>query len=343
MVIDLAAHILPAGYYKRLQEVAPSGFYLEKRILGTPELVDMNARMRLIDRFSVHGYRQVLSVANPPIETICGPAQAAELCRVLNEELAELSTREPDAFPTALGYLPLLDLDAAIAEIEHLVEIGLPGFEIYTNVAGRPLDDPVIFPILQAASDHGLMMFLHPARGPEHADYPVEDRSRFEVWQVLGWPYETSVAMVRLALAGLFEGEQQPVVMAHHLGGMIPFFASRITHGYAQLGTRTDDGKGPILPIDVVERRIQHLQRFYCDTAVNGGPAAIECAVDYFGASHLLFGSDMPFDSAGGVVYVGESLRALTEAKISQSARNAIGSDNACRLLRISPVVHAPR
>ena len=44
---------------------------------------------------------------------------------------------------------------------------------------------------------------MHPARDARVADYPGETKSKYEIWQVLGWPYETSVAMARIVFSGM--------------------------------------------------------------------------------------------------------------------------------------------
>ena len=51
----------------------------------------------------------------------------------------------------------------------------------------------------------GYAIWLHPTRSPDFADYKNETRSKYDLWWAFGWPYETSVAMGRLALSGVFE------------------------------------------------------------------------------------------------------------------------------------------
>ena len=54
-------------------------------------------------------------------------------------------------------------------------------------------------------------------------DYPAEPKSRFEMWWCFGWPYDTSVAMVRMVFNGLLDRYPNLKIITHHLGGMIPF------------------------------------------------------------------------------------------------------------------------
>ena len=36
-------------------------------------------------------------------------------------------------------------------------------------------------------------------------EFPIEDCSKYELWFLIGWPYQTTVAMSRLAFSGIFE------------------------------------------------------------------------------------------------------------------------------------------
>lgn len=75
------------------------------------------------------------------------------------------------------------------------------------------------------------------------ADYPGEAKSKYEIWQVLGWPYETSVAMAHIVFSGMFDQLADMTIITHHLGAMIPYFEGRVGPLWDQLGTRTS-GRG---------------------------------------------------------------------------------------------------
>jgi len=335
MLIDVAAHILPPRHFARVVDTAADGFFLQKRIRGVSELWDLDARFRAIDSVADADYRQVLTLANPPIERVVAPTDCPGVCRALNEELRELVDRYPDRFMGAFGYLPMKDPDTAIVEMDRLADLGLVGFEVFSDVDGVPLDHPDVLPILDEAFSRGLAVFMHPVRDITHTDYSTEEVSRFEAWQILGWPYATSVAMMRLALSGLFERHPAATLITHHCGGMIPFFASRIEHGLNQLGTRTDGdeyvGMLNRLPLTPVE----YLGRFSCDTALSGGPSAIRMAAEFFGTDRVFFGSDMPFDSNGGRIYITEAVRAIRTSGLTHEAQTAIFQDNAIDKLRL--------
>jgi hypothetical protein len=69
---------------------------------------------------------------------------------------------------------------------------------------------------------------MHPARDARLADYPGEAKSKYEIWQVLGWPYETSAAMARIVLSGMLDWLPEMKIITHHLGVMLPYFESGV-------------------------------------------------------------------------------------------------------------------
>jgi len=70
----------------------------------------------------------------------------------------------------------------------------------------RPLDEPEFFPVFERAAKEARRADLDaPGAAGDPRDYVGEQKSKYEIWQVLGWPFETSVAMSRMVFSGLFE------------------------------------------------------------------------------------------------------------------------------------------
>jgi aminocarboxymuconate-semialdehyde decarboxylase len=174
-------------------------------------------------------------------------------------------------------------------------ELGACGIQVYTPNAGKPLDLPEYEPVFAAMAELDLPIWLHPARDARLTDYPSEAKSRFEMWWCFGWPYDTSVAMVRLVFAGLFDRYPKLKVVTHHLGGMIPYYDGRIGPGLDVLGARTsDEDYSKILP-SLKRPHLDYLRDFYGDTAMfGGGTHALRCGLEFFGADHVVFATDTP-------------------------------------------------
>ncbi len=332
--IDISAHILPRRYFDLVVQVASQGFYIKKRVSAIPTLVDLDVRFRIMDSFP--GYSQVLSLALPPIEEVAPSGKSAEFAKVANDELAALVAKFPDRFPAAVAGLPLDDIDATLRELDRAVhDLGLRGVQIFTHVNGTPIDHPDLLPVFEAIAALDVPIWLHPARGPAVPDYPTETKSLYEIWHVFGWPFETTVAMTRMIFGGLFDRFPNLKVITHHLGGTVPFLESRIKGAYDQFGARTADEDYAALLRRMKMHPQEYYRMFYADTALYGSVAAVECGLAFFGAEHVLFGSDMPFDAEGGARYIRETLRTIEGVTASPMDKRRILRENANRLLRL--------
>jgi predicted TIM-barrel fold metal-dependent hydrolase len=328
MIIDAYTHILPAAFTAALERTG-TRFGLVKRLMQVGELHDLDRRFRTMD--ALGDYRQIVSLPNPPIEAFADAPRGAELARIANDGMAELVRRNGDRFTGFVAAVSLLEVASAIAEFERAVgELGACGVQIFTNVKGRPLDDAIYRPFFVAVAARNVPIWLHPARSAETTDYAAEPRSRFEMWWCFGWPYDTSVAMTRLALSGLFDRHPGLKIITHHLGGMIPYFDKRIESGLAVLGARTSDEDYSSVLTSLKRPHIEYLKMFYADTALFGAGAGLPCGIDFFGTDHVVFASDAPFGP------IAETRDAIASAELDAAARAAIFSGNVERMLGIS-------
>ncbi|MBI2219297.1 MAG: amidohydrolase [Candidatus Rokubacteria bacterium] len=333
MKIDVFPHVLPRRYFDRMLAVAPPGMALQKRMAGIPVLVDLEQRLRVMDRYD--GYMQVLTLASPPIEVVGAPSVTPDLARMANDGMAEIVAKHPDRFPGFVASLPMNNPDAALKEIDRAIDgLGATGVQMFSNVAGHPLDAPQYQPLFDAMAARDLPIWLHPAR-PAIADYLGEPRSKYDLWWAFGWPYETSLAMGRLVFSGLFDRHPRIKIITHHMGAMAPYFEGRLAGGLDQLGTRSDDPED-LQALSRLERRpLEYFRLFYGDTALFGAHHAMECGLAFFGADRILFGTDMPFDPEKGPGFIRDTIAAMERMRASDEDRAKIYEGNARRLLRL--------
>lgn len=332
--IDMFNHIWPKAFYLRFKEVMPKMMDITRRSEMVPMMVDLDERFRVMDQFE--GYCQILSLASPPLELAGSPAISTELARLGNDGMAELVNRHRDRFPGFIASLPMNDPDAALAEAERaLSPLDAVGIQLYSNVAGKPLDSPEYRPLLELIARSGKPLWIHPARGANFADYKSEDRSQYEIWWAFGWPYETSVALARLVFSKIMDDLPDLRVIAHHAGGMVSFFEGRVGPGWDQLGTRTTSIDYSALLKELKKRPVDYFRDFYADTATFGSRAAVVCALEFFGADHVVFASDAPFDPEKGPMYIRETIKVIDSLGLSAADRQKIYQDNAVRLTGI--------
>jgi uncharacterized protein len=328
MLIDIYSHIFPSRYFDEFTTSSKGLGNTAERYRALPAVLDLDTRFREMDELD--DYRQIISLPPPGLEEVANPAEATRLARLANDELAALCGNYPDRFPAFVATVALTEVDNAIAEARRAVaELGARGIQIYTNIAGRPLDGEEYRPIFAAMADHDLPIWLHPARTAAHADYATEEKSRYEMWWCYGWPYETSVAMTRLVFSGLFDRHPNLKIITHHLGGMIPYYDGRVGPGMAFLGSRTRGEDYSAVLSSLKKPHLDYFRMFYADTAMFGGACGLPCGLNFFGPERVVFATDAPFGP------IRSTYEALAQLEIAAKDRRKIMSGNAVTLLRL--------
>jgi aminocarboxymuconate-semialdehyde decarboxylase len=334
MMIDVFNHILPQDYIAAVDRLATkSPPVMFERARHMPAMSDIDSRFRVMDQFP--GYEQILSLSSPTVDALAGTDRAVELSRYANDSLAALVARYPSRFPAFIATLPLTNPTAAAREAERAIrELKAVGVQIYTNVAGHPLDEPEFLELFACLAGLQRPVWLHPIRPMTYPDYSSEQISKFDLWWAFGWPHETSVAMGRLVFAGLFDRWPDLVVITHHAGGTIPLFEGRIESGLSVLGERNGPEHAFATKTELKGPPLQAFKRFYADTATFGSRAALDCSCEFFGLSHLLFATDMPFDPEQGPGYIRDTIRAISHMNLNDVERKDLFEGNIKRLLR---------
>ena len=327
-IIDIYCHIFPDAFFQEMNRIAPRLGNIGARLRGVKKLFDLDERFREMDEFG--DYREIISLPNPPIEDFATGEVGLKLARIGNDAMAELCADHPARFPTFVAALSMTDVEGSAEEARRAVkELGAGGVQIFTNIAGRPLDDPAYESIFATMAELDQPIWLHPARTSTMPDYASEPKSRFEMWWCFGWPYDTSVAMVRMVFCGLLDRYPNLKIITHHLGGMIPFYDGRIGPGLQVLGSRTlDEDYSKVLPA-LKRPHLDYLHDFYGDTALfGGGIQAVRCGLEFFGSEHVVFATDTPLGP------IAPTIARIRELDISEADRRKIFAGNAERLLK---------
>jgi uncharacterized protein len=332
--IDIFTHIWPKPFYDALVDITGPMTDITRRSGNVAMMTDLDRRFQVMDMFE--DYCQVLSLASPPLEHVANPEQAMDLSKIGSDSMAELCAKYPDRFPGFIATPPMSEPDKSVREIERAIgELGASGIQLFTNVSGKPLDEPEFAPVFDYMAEVDLPIWLHPARGAGFSDYKTEDKSLYEIWWTFGWPYETSAAMARLVFSKTFDRLPNLKVITHHAGAMVPFFEGRVGPGWDQLGARTTDADYGALLKALKKRPLDYFKGFYADTASFGSRMAILHAIEFFGVEHVLFASDSPFDPEGGPMYIRETIKILDALDVCEADRRKLYQDNAVRLLKL--------
>jgi len=139
----------------------------------------------------------------------------------------------------------------------------------------------------------------------------------------LAFPVDTSLAVLRLIGAGLFD--RNPVIIAAHLGGVLPWLRDRLAiHGQAS---------APFPDQPQLARPVgEYLDQLYVDT-VAYGLAPLEYCYTQLGAGRMPFGTDHPYAVPG----LPQDL--IDRLPCTEGERQQILAGNAQHLLRLHAAV----
>ncbi len=276
------------------------------------------------------GSLKVLTLTHPFVETVAEPKVAAELARLGNDELAELVSKHPDRFVAAIGSLPMNDIDAALDELDRIIkELNLKGIQLCTDINGRPLDSPEFAPLYEKLNWYKSAVFIHPYRPETVADYHDEAISKYRIFHTFGWPYDTTAAMVHLVFGHILEKYSDIKFITHHCGGMIPFFDQRLSQACSTPLMKENTRGFNKPPFD-------YFKEFYADTALSGSTSGLMCGYNFFGADHMLFGTDMPYGRQKGRLVYKAVIDSIERMDIAQGDKQKIFEENAKMVLELS-------
>src|SRR5262245_8745919 len=283
--IDAFNHFFPKRIYELMLQSPAGQKDLGRRMQGISALYDIEERLRVVDSFA--DYTQVICLGMPAIDRLTGPDHSPEWAQIGNDRLAELVAKCPDRFAGYAATLPMNPPAAAAKEAERVLSNGANAIQLHTNADGAPIDQEQFLPIYEIIERSGKPILLHPIRTREMADYRTETVSKYEICSVIGWPFETGAALARLVFSGIMDRFPNLKVIAHHLGGIIPYFEGRVAHSWDQLGARTSDEDYSLLLKKLKSGRLARLST--SDQVLRWWPLPADLSGEAFGKPYRRF------------------------------------------------------
>jgi len=271
----------------------------------------LEARLAAMEEAGIE--RQLLSLTTPGVH-VEEERRGVDLAHITNDGFAEATAAYPKRFG-ALAALPLKAPDTAARELERAIkDLRFAGGFLFSNVNGTYLDDPRFEPVLAAAEELGVPLFIHPttpAKPEPYLDYRLV--------AMIGFLIDTSTSIARMIFAGVFDRHPRLQLVAGHLGGTLPYVQERLDRSWAVY---------PEVHDATAHEPSYYLKNNVFYDTVNFDPHAIELAQHFAGPERILLGSDYPHQIGDAPL----SVRVIRSLDWPEAVREAILFGNAKRL-----------
>lgn len=279
MICDVHAHFIPKNFSDLMGNRFPPrvGVTAKAGIARHPvsdSEQDIRGRIEWMDQAGVE--KQILSPHRPPY--LPDEAECVKAVSMLNDAYAGLAHRYPKRIASYV-MLPLPHIDAALREMERgLDQLGCVGVNMHIFCLKRSVAETEFEPIYQEMNRRGVVLFVHPSVtgifSPMITDYGYTAS--------VGTSLEDATFVLHMIAKQIPHRYPKIKFIVPHLGGPIPMLLNRLD----KQGVRD-------LP-KLAELPSVTAKRFWYNTVCYGSKAAFCCALEAFGADHLVTGSDYP-------------------------------------------------
>jgi predicted TIM-barrel fold metal-dependent hydrolase len=187
---------------------------------------------------------------------------------------------------------------------------------LFASYGAKFLGDPSFDPVLGALDARGAVVFVHPALHPS-------SRSIDLPWPgfMMEYLFDTTRATVNLVFGGAIERFRRIRFVLAHAGGLVPYFAWRLS-----IAPMIDARMEQLSREEILAR----LSRFWFDIALSPAPETMNCLTGVAPPGQIVFGSDWPFANAR---VTAEAVRTYEASPaVSAQLRAAIDRGNALTL-----------
>lgn len=243
VVLDVHAHLVPVTGHRLdvfdgvVWDGKANVMHVDGHAIGIKALFQPEALLAWMDENRV---RQAWISAPPPLyrQQLRG-SEAHAWVDYINEGLDAIAARSEGRLK-ALLHLPTQDPAIAASIASQAIANGHFRFSMPTGTGDeRTLGDPVFEPLWSVLNQAGAFVFFHPG---ECADGRLQS---FYLTNLVGNPYESSVALAHLIFAGVLEHHPDIAMCFAHGGGAAPMLAGRWERGHETARPGIDSARLP--------------------------------------------------------------------------------------------------
>lgn len=272
--MDVHSHPVFAGQVERLERHGAS-------LAETFPLPSYDVRKQL-DFMEKAGIATSLLSMPPPNPYFDDRADARAAAREFNSECAKLKRQYPGRFMYCAA-LPLPDVEGAIEEAAFALDhLDADCVKIASNSRGLYLGDPALDPLMAALNERGAVIVTHPHR-PEPVNAALIANTPLPVNEYLA---ETTRAVLNMLSRNVLARYPGVKLLVPHCGA---YLSLAIPRAKALLPAMLKNGLMEDIDWEA------NLKGLYFDLAGTPSAEAVRQLLNITDASHILYGSDFPY------------------------------------------------
>ena len=285
-----------------------------------PGFWEPELRLEILDKLGIN--MQVLVPSGDLFSYNVEPELAANVCRSYNKAISGVLQRFPGRF-IGLTELPMQSPPLALEELDRAVtEFGLNAVIMLTNVDGRNLDEPDLWPVYARIEELGVPLILHPSRGGKLLG--LDRLTKFHFDNALGFLYEGSLAISSLITGGVLDLFPRLRVGLLETGcGYLPYLMDRLNEVYETEG----------LDKLIKKRPQEYLDQLWLSANVQTERETLAYVVQRYGGNRLMMATDFPHGLGGAGETVIDAV--LQNPGLTEDQKELILGGNAAELFGI--------
>ena len=302
MIIDSHSHWLP-------EEIINNAHFFSKG------WGDIEAQVKAMQECAID--KAVLSYPTSDAHLKLG--SISQVAHIFNDNVAKILKRYPNKFIGA-AILPVDNGQDMLNELRRATgELGFKAFSLASSYNGKYLDDAMFLPIYSKAEKENMPIFVHPQIvnpiGFERVNDPL-------LTPVIEYVFDTTISIGKLLMSGILKDFPELKLIFSSFGGVTAHLSQRFDATYQML-------RGINFVKDLGALPTTYLKNIYVDTGGDTNKINFLAALQFFGPSHILWGSDWPAkkDIAAGI-------KAVNDLDISRQDKENILGENLERIFK---------
>jgi 2,3-dihydroxybenzoate decarboxylase len=230
----------------------------------------------------------VLALTSPGVQ-VFDRDTAISVAKDTNDIVKAAVDRHPDRYAALCAIAPQAP-ELAAQELERCKSLGFKGIINNSHTHGEYLSDPKFWPIFEAAEAMDMPIYLHPNTPPRNMIEPMLEAGLDGA--IYGFGVETSLHMLRIITAGVFDRFPKLQIIIGHMGESLPYWMYRLDFMHnAQVSSNRYEALKPL------KKKVSDYMKenVYITCSGMAWEPAVRFAQQTIGVDRVMYAMDYPY------------------------------------------------